>query len=149
MDRIPIPRRGWVLVCDGAKALLLQNEGDSELLNLKVVDTLEQQVPAAHDLGTDRPGRVHQSVGDTRSAVETTDYHEEAEEAFLGKVMNEVESLLHERQARFLAIIAPPRALGVIRARITPYIRSILKQELGRDLVQIPVTQIERHLSGG
>lgn len=149
MERITIPRRGWVLVCDGAKALILQNEGDAELVNLKLVDVVEDEQPAARDLAADRPGRVQPPPGGNRSAVEEIDLHEAAEAAFLARIVGEVHDLLLERQARSLVLVAPPRALGVIRGRLTPTLRHLVKHELAKDLVALPVGQIERHLAGG
>ena len=149
MERINIPRRGWVLVCDGAKALVLQNEGDAELVNLKLVDVWEHHAEAAHELGTDRPGRVHQSVGESRSSVEMTDWHEAEEAAFLKRVANEVAGLLQERQARVLVLVAPPHALGILREALPASALPIVKHELGKDLVNLPIAQIERHLAGG
>ncbi len=149
MERIAIPRRGWVLVADGGKALILQNEGDAELVNLKLVEVFGQQVAAAHDLGTDRPGRVHQSQGESRSSVEIVDLHEAAEMVFLKGIARELTGLLQERQARSLVVVAPPRALGILRAEFPTSLRSIVTQELAKDLVALPIPQIERHLAGG
>ncbi len=149
MARIAIPRRGWVLVCDGAKALVLQNEGDAELVNLKLVEVLEHDGAAAHTLGTDRPGRVHQSHGDSRSAVEMVDLHDAAETAFLKRIADELGGLLQARQARSLVVVAPPKALGVLRDEFPHFLRTIVTHELGKDLVGLPIPQIERHLAGG
>lgn len=149
MERVTIPRRGWVVVCDGAKALILQNEGDAELVNLKLVDVIEEAQPAAHQLGTDRPGRVHQSHGESRSAVEIVDPHEAAEAAFLARLVDEVDGLLSERQARALVLVAPPKALGLLRRKMPKSLSRIVKGELAKDLVQLPIGQIERHLAGG
>ena len=60
MAKHGIPWKGWVLVCDGSKALMLQNEGDDELINLKVVDAVEEKHEATHEMGTDRPGIVRE-----------------------------------------------------------------------------------------
>ena len=149
MARIAIPRRGWVLVCDGGRALILQNEGDAELVNLKLVEVLGQHVPPAHALGSDRPGRVHQSVGASRSAVAMVDLHEAAEREFLQGIVRVLTGLLHERQARSLVIVAPPRALGVVRAALPASLITIVTHELPLDLVALPIPQIERHLAGG
>ena len=51
-------RHARVLVTDGAKAIILRNEGDALAPELKTVRSLQAKVPAAHDLGADRPGRT-------------------------------------------------------------------------------------------
>lgn len=72
----------WVVVCDGAKALILENVGDINSPNLKTVEVFEQKDLPTHALGTDVPGRSINSVGNTRSAVEQTDWHDQAEKSF-------------------------------------------------------------------
>src|SRR5438132_1054534 len=68
--------KSWVLVADGARALVLRNDGDAEYPNLKLVRTYGQENPATRKQGTDKPGRTHESVGSGRSAMEPTDWHQ-------------------------------------------------------------------------
>lgn len=70
----------------GAKALVLCNDGDAELLNLIPVDVTFEVHPPTREQGSDRPGRVYQSQGTARSAMEETDRHSEAERIFRAKV---------------------------------------------------------------
>lgn len=56
MAPIRIPRKSWIIVCDGAKALILRNEGDADLMNLQVMETVTQPDEKTRELGTDRPG---------------------------------------------------------------------------------------------
>jgi protein required for attachment to host cells len=42
--------------------------------------------------------------------------------------------------------VAPPRALGLIRNAYTPALRAAVKAEIDKDLVRMPVHQIEKHL---
>ena len=60
---LKIRQRDWVVVCDGTKALVLENAGDDEFPNLKTKEVYAQNDPKTHEQGTDAPGRVHQSVG--------------------------------------------------------------------------------------
>ena len=45
----------WVVVCDGAKALILENAGDTRFPNLKTIKVLEQRDLPTHALHTDAP----------------------------------------------------------------------------------------------
>ena len=76
MTKTIIDQGDWVVVCDGAKALILENVGDRKFPNLRSKEVRHQEDPMTHELGTDAPGRVHNSVGTARSAVEQTDWHE-------------------------------------------------------------------------
>jgi protein required for attachment to host cells len=46
-----------------------------------------------------------------------------------------------------LIVIAPPRALGVLRQAYSANLRHALRTELDKDLVHFPVYEIEKHLS--
>ena len=55
MSDLLIHQGEWVVVCDGAKALVLENTGDAKFPNLKTIEVFEQKDLATHELGTDKP----------------------------------------------------------------------------------------------
>ena len=86
----------WVVVCDGAKALVLENAGSRKTPNLKTKEVYEQDDPKTHEMGTDRPGRTANGVGSARSAIEQTDWHDQGEQRFLTKLAARLDlSLIH------------------------------------------------------
>lgn len=147
MHHIRVPWHGWVLVCDASKAMLLRNEGDAELLNLKPVDVFVEPHPPSHLLGTDRPGRVHQSHESARSAVEPTDLHLQAEEAFLAEVAAAVDAAVRAQKPKALIVVAPPKALGLLRRALTAGVQAIVTAEVAKDLAHAPIVDIEKHLA--
>lgn len=136
-----------VLVCDGAKALLLSDAGIAPEPRLTVLETLAEPHPGTIDLGTDRPGRVHESMGTSRSAVEQPDLHAEAEAAFLGRVAVRLGELVAAGTAHSILIVAPPRALGTLREALSPQVKACVSGEIAKDLVKLPVGEIERHIA--
>lgn len=146
MQGVHVPWKSWVAVCDGANALFFRNDGDAELLNLRPLETLREPTPATHELGTDRPGRSFQSFGVGRSAVECPDRHAALEEAFLKRVAAHLHA--HRQAGAFtdLILVAPPRALGVLRDCLSDDVRGSLTAELAKDLTHLPTDAIERHL---
>ena len=76
----------WVVVCDGRKALILENAGDNKFINLRSKEVYEHADPPTHAQGTDTPGRTHPSMGTARSAMEQVDWHDASERAFLQKL---------------------------------------------------------------
>src|SRR6202000_1393401 len=116
MDRIKVPWESWVVVCDGAKALIMQNAGDADLMNIRVHETLTQPNEADREIGTDKPGRSHAADGMSGSAVEEISWHDQAEEQFLKEVATRLDELVHEKEAKRIVIVAPPKALGALRA---------------------------------
>src|SRR6476660_2905802 len=69
MQKLKIRQGDWVIVCDGKKALILENAGDEKFLNLKTKEVQEHADPKTSDLGTDPPGRSFSAVGSGRSAA--------------------------------------------------------------------------------
>ncbi len=135
------------MVCDGQKALFLQNEGDAELLNLKAIEVLAEAHGSTTELGTDKPGRSFQSHEQGRSAVEAPDYHTEAEVNFLRKVAGIIDAAASQGKTKHLVLIAPPKALGIVREGLTPAARAIITAEIHKDLAHLPIGTIETHLA--
>lgn len=147
MTRLRIGRENWIVACDGAKALFLRNDGDAEFLNLKVAAVMEKHQPQSNDLGADRPGRVYQSHGVNRSSVEIADRHAAGERQFLSDVAAAVDKAVREHAIKRLFIVAPPTALGVLRAALSPTVTAVVIEEIAKDLVRLPTDQIEQHLA--
>ncbi|MGX5665698.1 host attachment protein [Rhizobium daejeonense] len=147
MERILIASKSWVVVCDGAKALFLQNAGDSQALNLKVMETLTQTDEPSREQGADRPGRVYQSVGEARSSMEDTDWHEQAEASFLKDVAEKLGRMARSGVIENAVLVAPPKALGILRAQLSDEAASVVRAELAKDYVKMPVPDIEKHLT--
>ena len=137
----------WVVVCDGAKALVLENTGDTKFPNLKTVEVLEQKDLPTHVLGADAPGRTNASVGRNRSSVEQTDWHDQAEHTFLVHLAQHLDAALTAGKTKSLILVAPPRALGMIRPAYSHALKNAVRAEVDKDLVKHPVHDIEKHLT--
>lgn len=146
-EKIRIPAGAFVLVCDGRKALLLCNEGDETFPNLRTREVHEQDNPPASEQGRDAPGRVFQSVGAKRSAVEITDPQAEAETAFARAMAARLDAALAAGETSALMVVAAPRALGDLRSAYSRAVQDALIGEVDRDLVKLPVYEIEKHLA--
>jgi protein required for attachment to host cells len=148
MNRIAITRETWVLICDGAKSLLFENIGDAEAIQLKLIEASTERHGPTRELGTDRPGRAYDAMDGSRSAMETTDWHDAEEKAFLGRTAERLNQLADTGRMRRLVVVAPPRALGLLRAGFGAALKNVLAGEISRDLVKTPTAQIERMLAG-
>ncbi|MBB3146693.1 protein required for attachment to host cells [Phyllobacterium trifolii] len=58
MEYVKIPRSTWLVVCDGAKALVPRNDGDAELLNLIPVNVTFEVHPPTREQGSDLRARL-------------------------------------------------------------------------------------------
>lgn len=147
MTGLSIREGEWVVVCDGAKALVLQNAGDAKFPNLKTVEVFEQEDLPTREQGTDKPGRTNASVGVIRSAVGQTDWHDRSEEAFLIRLAHHLDAAVAAGKAKSVIVIAPPRALGMLRPAYSHALKGALRAEIDKDFVKMPVHEIEKHLS--
>lgn len=146
MSKFNVPWKSWVVVCDGAKALLLRNDGDTELLNLSVVEHDDQPALPARELAADKPGRSFSSNGAGRSAMEETDFHEQAEETFLKGVAEMLNTKVYSKEIERYILVAPPSALGVLRKSLNQGAVDAMSAEVQKNLVKMPVPDIEKHL---
>jgi protein required for attachment to host cells len=146
MTELKIDKGEWVVVADGAKALVLENVGDRKFPDLRTKEVYSQPDPKTHELGTDKPGRSISSVGNGRSAMEQTDWHDQEEQRFLARLAARLDKAVLSGETKALIVAAPPRALGMLRREFTPHIRQALRAEIEKDYVKMPVDQIAKHL---
>jgi protein required for attachment to host cells len=147
MHNLKIHSGDWVVVCDGAKALILENAGDAISLNLKTKEVHEQPDAKTSELGTDAPGRSINSVDGRRSAMEQTDWHDQAEHKFLTDLSKRLDAALTAGETKSMILVAPPRALGVMRQAYSHNLRNALRAEIDKDYVKMPVHEIEKRLA--
>jgi protein required for attachment to host cells len=146
MPKLSIETGDWVVVCDGSKALILENAGDSVFPDLRTKEVREQDGLATRQRGSDTPGRVHQSEGRARSSVDQTDWHDQAERIFLEGVVARLFAALKDGETSGLIVVAPPRALGMLRIAYPNAIRAAIKAEVDKDYVKLPLHEIEGRL---
>ena len=144
---LSIRHKEWVVVCDGAKALVLENVGDATMPDLKTREVYQQKGAATRDLGTDAPGRTAGIDGKNRSAVGQTDWHQRNEQAFLEDLAKRLESRVSAGDVKSIVLVAPPRALGVLRNALSPALKGVVRAEIDKDLVAVPVYEIEKRLT--
>jgi protein required for attachment to host cells len=148
MEKLHVLPHEWVVVCDGRKALILENFGDEKFPNLRCREEHDHPDAPTHEQGTAPPGKVRASVGTARSATEETDWHEQSEHRFLGWLADHLDAAADRGDAKAMIIVAPPSALGVLRQAYSPRLRAVLKGEIDKDFVRTPIYEIEKHLFG-
>jgi protein required for attachment to host cells len=147
MSALKIDNGAWVVVCDGAKALVLVNTGNRQTPNLITREVYEQPDPMTREIGTDKPGRAVNSMGNGRSAVEQTDFHEQEEQRFLARLAVRLDKAILGGETGSLIVVAPPRAIGVLRREFSKHVRQALRAEVEKDYVKLSVKEIARHLA--
>ena len=135
-------------VCDGRKALLLENKGTAEYPKLETREHFEHKSAATHEQGSSPPGRAFSTAGGRRGAVEQSNYHDQDERTFLKEFAGCLERHTHDHGIKSLILVAPARALGMIRPALSTSTKSVLVAELDNDYVKLPLYEIEERLKG-
>ena len=135
----------WALIADAGHARIFARRQPAGPWQELPEAAVENPMPPSRALGTERPGRVHESASTTRHAIEPrTDPHRAARRAFARRLAE----LLDDEADRFAALllVAPPTFLGELRAELGPAAGRKLAGSLDRDLVKLPVAEIAEHL---
>lgn len=123
-----------VMVADGAKLLLLRNEGDEKYAVLETIAHEQQANPATHEQGTDTPGRSFASTGDARSSYGETDWHQQSEDAFAHHAADVLEQAAGQHPDAGIIVVAAPRTLGQLRKAYGRATSGRLLAEIDKDL---------------
>jgi protein required for attachment to host cells len=68
------------------------------------------------------------------------------EERFLHTLAKHVDAQVKAGHVKSIVIVAPPRALGMLRPAYSHDLRKALHAEIDKDLVAMPLHEIEKHL---
>lgn len=146
MTGVIIPYNTRVLVADARKALLLRNAGTAFELILEVEEVMEAPANArSHEQGTDEPGKT--ATGSHRSSLEESDFHKQGEEEFSNSVAEKISKICLHDNIRKLVIVAPPKALALLRQAMPEAVKRRVIAEICKDLVNLPLEDMEHHLS--
>ncbi len=135
-----------VLVADGRKMLFLRNHGDEAQMDLHLEAHQEQDNPPTREQGTDVPGRSFASVGNRRSAMAETDFHQLQEDRFAAEAADILRDRALNGDFKTLVIVAPPRTLGELRKHYHKEVASRIVEELHKDLTGFPIDDIQAAL---
>lgn len=147
---MPQTDRTWILVADAAQARMYTAEAPGAAL--RAIPGLEFHNPTVHghsrDLGTDRPGRTHESVGGAHHGLEPrVDPHREAKRDFAKQTAHFLEQAARESRYDRLVVVAPPAMLGDLRDAMGRQTQQRLTGELAKDLTKETLGAIAQHLA--
>jgi protein required for attachment to host cells len=153
-----IPNGSIILVADGRKSLIFRNEGSPVSPRLVVEEKEVRENPPDREQASDAPGRAFSAAGSPRvrsavsmganhrSAYEETDFHELEESRFAVETSETLRIRALDNDYESLIVVAPPRTLGALRKRYHKEVEARLHAEVAKDLVNVPVPEIERIL---
>lgn len=146
---MPQPKRTtWIVVADGARALILANQGPGS--GLSPVFNRAQDLPKTSELGADKPGRSFSSASTgTRSAMEPrVDWHQFEKQRFARGIADLLDDARNRHAFDSLILVAPPETLGELRAALDKHTQAMVAGELAKDLTKHPLEDLRNHLDG-
>ena len=146
MENVHIPNSALVLVSDGRRARFLRNKGTPRDPQLILERDLECGNPPTREQGTDRAGQFKGPPGGRASALDQADWHQQAEERFAAEVADTLYQMEHAHQFSELVMVAPPKMLGELRARLRPEVADTVIAEVAKDLTGHPIPELGRQL---
>jgi protein required for attachment to host cells len=140
---MPIPHDALVLVADGRKMLFFRNRGDEDQIDLRTEAHDRREDRKDSDIKTDAPGGIHQSAGYGHSTYEETDFHQQEEDRWIKEAAEELKRRALRGDFDSLAIIAPPKALGVLKKCLHKEVEKRLAFTINKEMSGRPVPDIE------
>ena len=144
---MPIPNRALVLVVDGRKMLFFRNQGDENQIDLRT-EAHEERDDASFDreLKRDAPGTAAggSSGGQAqRPAMEETDFKQQDEDIWVKEAAEELKKRVLRNDFEHLCIVAPPKALGVLRKALHKEVEKRVVCSINKEMSGRPIPDIE------
>ena len=137
-------REMWIVVADGSRSKVFEVAGKGKI-QMKSETAVPH--PPSRDINADRPGRTFDSAGEGRHAKEPpTDPHDKAEADFLHALALQLGAAHEKKEFAGLVVIAPPRALGILRAAYPKQLANAVTRELAHDLTGFETPALEDYL---
>jgi protein required for attachment to host cells len=144
---MPLPHHALVLVADGRKILFFRNNGDENQIDLRTEAHDERDDRKDSEIKTDAPGAIHQSAGYGRSTYEETDFHQQEEDRWIKDAADELKARVLRNDFDALAIIAPPKALGVLKKSLHKEVERRIVCTVNKAMTDRPIPDIEALLT--
>jgi protein required for attachment to host cells len=145
---MPLANNALVLVTDGRKTLFFRNHGDENQIDLRTEAHDEREDRKDHEIKTDSAGSSKQSFGFGRPALDETDFHQQEEDRWAESAAERVNKRVLNNDFEALAIVAPPKTLGLIRKKLHKEAERRLVCEIPKEMTGRPIPDIEALLVG-
>jgi len=135
-----------VIIADSEKYLILRNQGDEDIIDLRVVDSETRENPPTHEQGTDRPGRFP-SPNSQYSAVSNVDWHLLEKEQSANDLAIRINALANSNEPFEILLVADAKTLGRVKPLLTPETAGRVSENISKDLTNHSIPDIEKILS--
>ena len=140
--------RTWYVVTDGGRARILHKRDAQDAF-----DTHREFVSAdihrhTHELGTERPGRTHESANSARHALQPRqDLHRADKRNFVYEVARALNEANTRDEFDRLVLVAPAHALGELNDALDAPTQRKIAAQLQKDLTNVPNADLAKHFT--
>ncbi|MDP3372386.1 MAG: host attachment protein [Candidatus Paracaedibacteraceae bacterium] len=137
----------WILLMDGIKAKILKKEASGNYVHVYGTEHIEefnhQNIVASHQAGSST------QHGGGHEGHHVFPREENAKELDKERFVKKIVSFLNENKSLYdkLVVVAPDRILGYLRAAFNKEITEKVYQEIRKDLMHVPVSELHAHLT--
>src|ERR1044072_5683276 len=145
---MPLPHNALVLVADGRKMLFFRNHGDENQIDLRTEAHDQREDRKDREIKSDAPGTARQGFGSNRPTYEETDFNQQEEDRWVRHPADELKARVLRNDFEALAIIAPPKALGVLKDCLHKEVERRIVCTVNKEMTGRPIPDIEALLNG-
>jgi protein required for attachment to host cells len=133
----------WVVVADSSRADFYIRHQRFSPMELVHSVTAPDARTKEHDLSSDAPGRTFDIKGSGRHAMEPGQTGKEhLRENFARQVASELDAGRVANKYRYLAIVAGPELLGVIRGKLSRATQQLVTAEIDKEMTSLDLSTI-------
>lgn len=142
------PIRNWIVIADGARARILENDGPGKGLTLLPAEERHHAHKPSREIDADRPGRTHDRQGPGRHAMEPpSDAHRIEKRRFAEELAARLDTAGQTGSYDRLVLVAPAKTLGDLRSALGKESLARVHAELSKDLTHVAEQDLAEHLS--
>ncbi len=137
------PNKTWIVLADAQSVRIVVNDGPNKGVYGQSAQGLH--APPLSEL-SDAPGMTYAPAGPNRGGITEPDLKAQATRAFAEKIVEFLDAARAADTFQQFILIAPPAMLGVLRDKLTPALRKVLRADIPKDLTHLPLDQLPAHL---
>ena len=137
----------WIVVADGAHAKIYANQGRGLGIDEPAIQEYFGDNHPTREINSDRPGRMSGSASGAHHVMNPpTDAHRHAQQVLAREVAHALHSAANHGAYVQLVLVAPPRALGDLRASLSAKTQTMLVGDLNKNLTALPMRELAKQL---
>jgi len=136
-----------VIVADLEKATFLQNQAPGDEVKLGNLHVMTLDDEASHQLDAAHPLEPPVAIGERKTFYEQSNLHQAKQNRFLEQVAVNAQALFRTHVFKNVALIAVPKALGILRQEMGGIIQAATFVEIAGDYTDTSATDLESMLA--